>query len=360
MLGVALVVAAAAVVGGLALAQQSGPSGEALLNDTRDRYAAAETLVVNATVAVANDTEARTYQVSLAATDENRSKLTVTGENGTVVAGTNGSVAWVHSERLGVTRVVSRDDLRSKHDAWNESHQWHDGEHWNESHAAKLDAARSLLADWTPENTTTELAGTELIDGTATQVVTVTPDNESRSGTLTYWIDANESTVVQQRFEGEHGTVTARYTLTEFNASIAPSTFEPPSRMALDRATAVTSFGTLQQATSFDLPKFDGDGFEFESGSTIRYGNSTTVVQQYDGPAAVAVVTTNADRNVTERGNATTVEVAGREALLAETERGTVVSWTDGDVRHAIVAEQPRETVLGYAEAMLNDTGAAA
>jgi outer membrane lipoprotein-sorting protein len=357
MLGVALVVAAAAVVGGLALAQQSGSSGEALLNDTRDRYTSAETLVVNATVTVANDTEARTYQVSLAATDENRSKLTVTGENGTVVAGTNGSVAWVHSERLGVTRVVSHDDLRSKHDAWNES-QWRDGEHWNDSHEARFEAMQSLVHDWTPENTTTEIVGTESIAGTDTQVVTVTPDNESRAGTLTYWIDADESTIVQQRFQGEHGTVTARYTLTEFDASIAPSTFEPPSRLALDRATAVTSFGTLQQATSFDLPKFDGDGFDFESGSTIRYGNSTTVVQQYDGPAAIAVVTTNADQNVTERGDATTVEVAGREALLAETDRGTVVSWTDGDVRHAVVAEQPRETVLGYAESMLQGTEA--
>lgn len=328
----ALAVTVVAVGGSL-----TAPSGEAILNETSDRYESADTVVGAATVTVSNETRNASYQLTFAATDDNESRVSVTGTNGTTVVGTNGSVAWVHDEATGLTRVVN--ESTAEPSALNESQ--------NESARRAADRLRQVAFDWTAENTTATRVGTETIDGSETWVVEVESTNESRNGTVTYWIDQETSVVHKQRYTDRETTVTVRYTETRFDVALADSTFQPPGVQA-DRTQTVETFDALQDATSVSVPEL-GDA-QFEEGYVASGGQ--TGVARYSEPN-VSVVATAASVPVTA-DNTTRVELAGRTVNVTTRDGQTVVTWDGEETTVAVVAED-RETALAVAERLLTD-----
>lgn len=343
VIALALAALVAAGVAGVTIAAPNAPAGDAILNDTADRYESAESVVGAATVTVENDTATREYEVSFAATDGNESRVSVTGDNGTYVFGTNGTVAWVHDEATGLTQVYDEADAEENSEerraAWEENSSW--------------DASdRAALYDWSRENATAERIGTETVDGTEAYVVRVTPADDTE-GELTVWVTTDDSTVVRQELTGPNGTVVVDVTRTEFDASVADSTFQPPTDDAATAGETVESLDALRETTELTLPAVSDDRFAFDRGSTLAYGESVVAVQQYTGPVDLTVVTTDSDGESTALGgeaeNVTETTVADTTVSVAETDRGLAVWWTEGDTRYGVVADTDRETLLAVA-----------
>lgn len=356
VLVLALAVVGATAVAGVTLAAPNPPSGDAILDDAESKYESADSVLGDATVTVANDTESETKTLSYVVTDDNESKVSVETENGTLVAGTNGTVGWLHSEKTGLTRVFDLDELRNASEnesAWNQSAL---AERYdfsaNESNWNATDHS-DWGANWTEENMTAERVGTETLDGTEAYVVEVEPEDDRAEGTLTVWVATEDSVILKQQFETENATTTVRYTETQFNVSVADSTFDPPSVDSITPGTAVESFDTLQNATEIDLPELTNESYEFDRGSTILYGDSVVVVQQYTGPQNVSLVSTTAEELPGQAENATETTVAGVTVNVTETDRGVAVWWSDGDVRHGVIADAERDVVLELAREVL-------
>jgi len=341
VLALALAALVAAGLAGVTIAAPNAPSGDTILNETADRYESAASVVGQATVTVENDTTTREYEVSFAATDDNESRVSVTGDDGTYVLGTNGTVAWVHDETTGLTRVYDETDAEAAAD---EREAWADNASWDARDRAKL-------YDWSRENATAERVGTESVGGTEAYVVRVTPADDTE-GTLTVWVATESSTVLRQELTGPNGTVVVDVTETEFDVSVADSTFQPPGTAGPTVGETVSSVDALRETTALPVPAVTDDRFSFDRGSTLAYGESTVVVQQYTGATDLTVVTTDADRAVGETAdaeNVTETTLAGTTVTVAETDRGLAVAWTDGDTRYAVFGETDRETLLAVA-----------
>ena len=345
---VALAVAAVLLAGvaGVTLAASAPPSGDEILDDAEQRYDAADSVVGTAVVTVSNYTEARTYEVSFAATDDNESRVSVAGDNGTYVAGTNGSVGWVHDEATGLTRVYDESDaeaseeMEAKREAWAQNHSWDD--------------TRETLYDWSEENATAERVDTETVAGTEAYVVEVTPADDTE-GTVTVWVTTDDSTVVRQRLTGPNGTAIVDVTETTFNASVADSTFQPPGETAPSVGERVDSFDRLQDTTDATLPAVTDERFTFDRGSVVAYGGETAVVQRYTGATELTVATTTSDRTLdaADAENATETTVAGTTVSVTETEQGVAVWWSEGDVRHGVIADLDRDAVVEIAAGLI-------
>lgn len=343
---VAGLLVASAVLAGVAF-NLTAPSGEAILDDTSERYDSAETIAGSAVVTVSNDTRTETYDATFAATDDNESRVSVTGPNGTTVVGTNGTVAWVHDPDTGLTRVYDEDGADPSE--LNKSQ--------NETLRDKGESVRSLLFDWTEENTTATRDGSTTIDGTEAWIVTVEPTNESRDGTLTYWIAQESSTVLKQEYTDDDGTVTVRYTETRFDVSLANSTFQPPGAVT-DRTERVETFDALQSATTITVPAL-GDGYTFTEGAVTDYGGETAAAS-YEGQANVTIVTSLAEEVPVETGDATQVDLGGVTANVTSEDGRTVVVWQENGVTVAVVTDADRDTALALAERIVDsaDDGA--
>lgn len=342
VIALALAALVAAGLAGVGIAAPNAPTGDTILNDTADRYESAESIVGAAVVTVENDTTTSEYEVSFAATGDNESRVSVTGDNGTYVFGTNGTVAWVHDEATGLTRVYDESEVEAKSEERRAA--WEENTSWDASDRAKL-------YDWSRENATVERIGTETVDGTEAYVVRVTPADDTE-GELTVWVTTEDSTVVRQELAGPNGTVVVDVTRTEFDASVADSTFQPPTDDAPTVGETVESLDALRQTTDLMLPAPTDDRFAFDRGSTVAYGDSVVAVQQYTGPADLTVVTTDADRAPGETAsaeNVTETTVADTTVSVAETDRGLAVWWTEGDTRYGVVADTDRETLLAVA-----------
>ena len=337
--GVLLVVGVAAVAG-LGLADVGDPTGDAILDDVEDRYGTADTVVGAATVTVENDTTERQYNTSFTFGEGNASRVSVSGDNRTVIAGTNGTVAWVHDERTGITRVLS-----------NGSHAGN-GTHAPESNATgeyadngsvrnATERVRAFAFDWTEENTTATRTGREAVDGTDAWVVSVDPDNESREGTVTHWVGVDSSTVLKSEYDRPTATMTVEYTETRFNVSVADSTFQPPEP---DSGTVFDSFAPLQNATATTVPELGNDSYTFSEGRIAAFGGET-VITRYDGPANVTLAATTAEGDAPDE-NATTEEVAGETVNVTETDDGVAVTWERADRSVSLFTDADRGTAL--------------
>jgi outer membrane lipoprotein-sorting protein len=337
--GVLLVVGVAAVAG-LGLADVGDPTGDAILDDVEDRYGTADTVVGAATVTVENDTTERQYNTSFTFGEGNASRVSVSGDNRTVIAGTNGTVAWVHDERTGITRVLS-----------NGSHAGN-GTHAPESNATgeyadngsvrnATERVRAFAFDWTEENTTATRTGREAVDGTDAWVVSVDPDNESREGTVTHWVGVDSSTVLKSEYDRPNATMTVEYTETRFNVSVADSTFQPPEP---DSGVVFDSLAPLQNATTTTVPELGNDSYTFSEGRIAAFGGET-VITRYDGPANVTLVATTAEGDAPDE-NATTEEVAGETVNVTETDDGVAVTWERADRSVSLFTDADRGTAL--------------
>jgi outer membrane lipoprotein-sorting protein len=337
--GVLLVVGVAAVAG-LGLADVGDPTGDAILDDVEDRYGTADTVVGAATVTVENDTTERQYDTSFTFGEGNASRVSVSGDNRTVIAGTNGTVAWVHDERTGITRVLS-----------NGSHAGN-GTHAPESNATgeyadngsvrnATERVRAFAFDWTEENTTATRTGREAVDGTDAWVVSVDPDNDSREGTVTHWVGVDSSTVLKSEYDRPNATMTVEYTETRFNVSVADSTFQPPEP---DSGVVFDSLAPLQNATTTTVPELRNDSYTFSEGRIAAFGGET-VITRYDGPANVTLVATTAEGDAPDE-NATTEEVAGETVNVTETDDGVAVTWERADRSVSLFTDADRGTAL--------------
>ena len=337
--GVLLVVGVAAVAG-LGLADVGDPTGDAILDDVEDRYGTADTVVGAATVTVENDTTERQYNTSFTFGEGNASRVSVSGDNRTVIAGTNGTVAWVHDERTGITRVLSNGSHAGNGTHAPESNAT-DEYADNESVRNATERVRAFAFDWTEENTTATRTGREAVDGTDAWVVSVDPDNESREGTVTHWVGVDSSTVLKSEYDRPNATMTVEYTETRFNVSVADSTFQPPEP---DSGTVFDSFAPLQNATATTVPELGNDSYTFSEGRIAAFGGET-VITRYDGPANVTLAATTAEGDAPDE-NATTEEVAGETVNVTETDDGVAVTWERADRSVSLFTDADRGTAL--------------
>ncbi|XGI84022.1 outer membrane lipoprotein carrier protein LolA [Halorutilales archaeon Cl-col2-1] len=375
-------------------------TADGVLEGVHERYNSSETLAGNATVEVSKEDETRSYSVSFAVADENESRVSVDSENRSAVLGSNGSAVWLHSEKEGVTRVYSRDEIRDAKEGdiepfgfgrqpFDHNHS-RDGEYehlWGSVDANEtnpkpwdIDAVHDHGYDHSQAsnhtiNTTSEYVGRQSLRGTEAHVVEITLRDENQSRhpetLVTYWV-SNDDVVLRQEVETPNATVTVDVTQTRFNVSIADSTFEPPTGEDTTQFATSTfdSFDGLQDSTDFELLRL-GSNYSFDEGRKVVYAGETAAVQEYvDDGSRLRVVSAEdtsrsfgfADRHTSTSVNKTStqetevvIDGVNTTVTVSETSRGAAVSWThetDGDeLRHAVVSEtESAETVLEVVE----------
>jgi outer membrane lipoprotein-sorting protein len=319
VVAVSLVVGAgAAITGG----QSGQPSGDAVLNDTRDRYADAESLVTSAEVTVGNDTANRTATVDVAAAG-NQSRTVVTGPNATYRFGVNETIAWY----VGPNRTAAWDRNASVRPAGNDS----------------MAAAARPADGW--ENVTAEYLRSGSDDGTDAHVVEVRHDDGE--GTATLWIAQSDSRLLRAELSDGTNRTTVDYGDTRFNVSVHDSTFDPPSdRIAVTSVKRYDTFAAVQANTTLDLPTLDAT---FREASVLTRASETTVAQQYrDSGDNVTVISTTSDREF-DRENATAVTVNGHDANVTAVRDRAVVYWTDDGVTTAVVVDAGEDRAVEVA-----------
>ncbi|AXG10934.1 LolA family protein [Haloplanus rubicundus] len=321
VVAVSLVVGAgAAITGG----QSGQPSGDAVLNDTRDRYADAESLVTTAEVTVSNDTANRTATVDVAAAG-NQSRTVVTTDNGTYRTGVNESIAWY----VGPNRTAAWDRNASVRPT--------------DTASVPTNLTDHSLDGW--ENVTAEYLRSDSDDGTDAHVVEVRHDDGE--GTATLWIAQSDSRLLRAELTDGRNRTTVDYGDTQFNVSVHDSTFDPPAdRIAVTSVERYDSFAAVQANTTLDLPTLDAT---FREASVLTRSSSTTVAQEYrDGGDNVTVISTTSDREF-DRENATAVTVNGHDANVTAVRDRAVVYWTDGGVTTAVVVDAGEDRAVEVA-----------
>ncbi|QGX96370.1 DUF2092 domain-containing protein [Haloplanus rallus] len=330
---VVAVVALVAVAGAATTGTDDGqPSGESVLNDTRDRYAAADTVVVTANVTVDNGSANRTSTVEFAAAG-NRSRTVVAGQNVTYRTGVNETVAWyvgpnrsVAVERGAAGRVAGVEPVGNA--------------------SSTLDPT-NRSADEANLSATYLRRGSD--DGTDAHVVEVRPDDPSATTTATVWVAVDDSRLLRVETEDGTNTTVIDYRETRFNASVHDSTFDPPGdRLSVASVERYDAFGAAQTNTSLDLPRLDA---EFRNATVLTRAAGTNVAQRYrDDGDDVTVVSTTADREFDRSGeNATRVTVDGHEANVTTVRDAAVVYWEDDGVTTAVVVEGSEDRAVSLA-----------
>jgi len=331
LVAVAAAVVLVAVAG--ATAMDDEPSGEAILNETRDRYARADSVVGTANVTVTDGTETADATVEFV-TAGNGSRVVVTTANRSYRAGSNGSVAWY---------VAPNESAAYEHDALRE-----------EAALARDDTAatpRQVLNRTGDHygNVSVTVLRTAVEDGTEAYVLRVTPENESHDGNATLWVARDDSRLLRATVTDGTNRTVVDFEDTRFNASVHDSTFDPPSdRVAVTGFEEYGGFAAAQSNTTLALPRLDAT---FERAGVVERPEGTAVAQEYAvGGDRVTVVSTTLDREFDD-ANGTAVEVNGRTAT-ATTVRGgeaAVVYWRSGGVTTAVVVEADVDRALELA-----------
>jgi outer membrane lipoprotein-sorting protein len=323
---------AAGLTGALPFAGQS--DGDAVVEDVRDRYESAETYTAEVTVNATNGTATETQNLSVAHAAPNSSRLTLEDEGGDVVYGTNGTVAWVYDEANDTARVYPLNGT-----AWNST------DAGNDTHPANL-------STYLEENVSATVVGSETVRGAETTVVRLDPENESREGTTTLWVDDDDRVHRLRTTRGENVT-TVEFRGQHFNASIHESTFRPPTDAAVTVAVneRYDSFDAAQAGTDVELRSLDGD-YEFVEAATVTRGGATVTTQQYTetGTNATVALAATADSLPYDAENGTSVTVDGADATYVERDEGGAVLWTEGGLTRGVAADVSREELVELAE----------
>jgi outer membrane lipoprotein-sorting protein len=323
-------VAVVALVGGAVVGatitsgQSSQPSADAVLDDARDRYADAESLVVTAEVIVSNATANGTATVEFAAAG-NQSRTVVEAPNRTYRAGVNESVAWY----VGPNRTAAWDRNASLGPAGNAP--------------VPTDLANRSIDDW--ENGTAEYLRRGSDDGTDAHVIEVRHDGSE--GTATLWIARSDSRLLRAEMTDGTNRTTVDYRDTQFNVSVHGSTFDPPAdRIAITSVDSYDTFAAVQTNTTLDLPELDAT---FREASVLARASSTTVAQQYeDAGDNVTVISTTSDREF-GTDDATSVTVHGHAANVTTVRDRAVVYWERDGVRTAVAVDASEDRALELA-----------
>lgn len=380
------------VTAGLSIGATTGPSGEAVLNETRSQYANAETVVVDATVTVRNDSATKEFDVSAVAAEGNRSRVTVTGDDRNVTVGTNGSAAWLSTPETPVALVLQNGTVRTtgpvgafanastpgnvsglngsttgnlsklNFSEFENASVIGNGSELNYSAMGAVD--RSPWAggpDARKANVSVERVETTDYEGTRAHVVSVTPKNESVDVELRMWVDAENSTVLRQRLTTPNGTVAVDVHRTRFDASVADSEFEPPA--AGPDAVGVRTVEdaeSLHSETPFEAVT-PVAGFDLDRGVVVeRRGNTTAFGQFSNATMTVRVVQTTAtsvpsmaaamtDADVdagVEVENTTTRTVNDTTVTVSHVEGQTIVRWDTGDGTVVVAGDLTADRLL--------------
>ncbi|MFB6128050.1 MAG: hypothetical protein ABEJ79_12265 [Halolamina sp.] len=373
--GLLMVLVGIGAASGFTLAAVDQPSGEEILNDTSDRYDAADTVTIKATVRATNGTNATSWNVSAVAADGNRSRVTVEGENRSVVAGSNGTAAWTFDPTTGTTTIYRNGTVTTVGPLGNRTTR-NVSDHGAANHSAANYSAENYTAPsdpafyWDAANRSVERVDTTRYEGAEVYVVSVTHVNESVDGEARFWIRTNDSVVLKQRATTPNGTLVVEYEQTRFNVSAANSTFQPPSADDAAGLTPVDSLGDLAEETPFRALAVDGDDADgdravaFERGVVTALGadDGTTAVSRYaDGSRTVTLVQTGAETPPVDADNASTetVTVGDRTVNVTETDDRVVVWWTTDKTTVALSGDAPRERLLDLVEAVEPATEAA-
>jgi outer membrane lipoprotein-sorting protein len=349
----ALVAVAGVAVGGVALAEDR-PSGDTVLERAGERYANAETYTGTATVTVSNDTASANATVEYAAAEPNGSRVRVTRGNATLVAGTNGTVAWV-VHPSGLVRAWPANETDERARAWAENE--------TDVSEANLTAWREAAAadgvhHWSLENNTTAtVTGTETVGGDETYVVEVEPLDGNVSADATLWVATDDYRVLRWVTTDGTNRTTVDVATQRFNASVHESTFQPPA----DRVTglAATTYDSLEAAAAavdHALPRLTAPGYRFARADVLDYRGESVVASTYaaDGDAANAtLLSTTADDLPYDAGDADdarNVTVDGRDAVAGTVRDRSVVAWSDGDVTYALVTGASVDEAVALAE----------
>jgi outer membrane lipoprotein-sorting protein len=398
---VAFLLVAAAAVGAAAL--DTAPSGEQLLDDASDRYRTAETVVGTAEVTATNGSVTRTASVELAFARPNATRVSVTPREGPArTVGTNGSVAWAYNESTGQLRVVRKGadgnwsldgvagdgpDVAAQFAAGEDApRNWGDRDEgnatakshpnvsradlraaWNETAWAREPGALAAAFD---DNTTAERLGRAPVDGTDAYRLRVEPTNGSWNATVEVWVGVEDRRLLRSEITRDGWTTTTTYDLA-VNASVHPSTFQPPT----DRADTLFAPRTVDtpeaaaEAAGRDLPRLEAAGYDFASATVLERDGVTTVAQSYEatdggtgvvlasadaGPDALPYTVGDVDADESDgSANASTVEIDGTTATVVQRGDRTAVVWTtdrDGETHTvAVVARLPSEDVIDLA-----------
>ena len=336
-----VLIVAAAVLAGASLAD--GPTGEAVLEDVRQKYETADNVVGEATIVVTNGTETERASVEFAAAEGDRSRVTVRygdGEEGrTVVFGTNGSVGWVYEPTTGVTRTYE-----------------------NETKEEELETKVTELQEAYEENVSVERVGIETVGGEEAHILELRSEREGEdrwNGTARVWVSTEDSTVLKARATGKEGTATVTFEETLFDASVHDSTFEPPSESGelvpgADRE-EFDDLDAAQTETEIGIPDLREE-YGFEGAVVASYRDDETATAEYAtdmGDVYVAVTTSDAfEDDGAEGGETETVTFGDTTAKVADSPRGSVVYWTEGGETTAVVTRGPRSTAISVAESV--------
>jgi outer membrane lipoprotein-sorting protein len=361
LLVVGVVAVAVLALGGLAAAEMvtaDGPDGETILNDSAQRYATAESVTGNATVTVTNGTETETATVEFAATDDDSSRLVVHHNGSTAAVGTNGTVAWVYAPSAGIVRTVDPDDvnetaMRQRLAAVNDTTGTATPAPETLTVTPMSTAERETLRENVRDNVTVTRTDTTTVDGEEAYVVAVESTNESVTATATAWVSTDDSRLLQMRVTDGDYELTVDYSAQQFNASIHPETFKPPTDRSASAALGTTSYEryeALAANASVAAPELDADGYAFHEGVVGTAQGETIVAQRYDGPANVTVVTTDAALPFGDANR--TVTVDGQQANVTSGRDRTVVYWTNEETTYAVVSEGPVEETVALARAL--------
>ncbi|MFB6102446.1 MAG: outer membrane lipoprotein carrier protein LolA [Haloplanus sp.] len=328
-----LVVVLTALVAVAGAATTDGqPSGNAVLNDTRDRYASADSVVATADVTVSNASANRTATVEFAAAG-NESRTVVATDDATYRTGVNETVAWYVGPNR--TAVWERDAL---------------GPTAGVGSAANASAPFAALSNLTADeaNVSVEYLRTGSDDGVEAHVVDVIPDRDDAVRT-TLWVATTDSRLLRVEIGDGTNTTVVDYRETRFNVSVHESTFDPPSdRLSVTAVERFDTFDAVQANTSLDLPELDAT---FRNATVITRASGTHVAQQYRADDDdVTVVSTTTDREFNRSaGNVTRVTVNGHAANVTTVGDVTVVYWETEGVTTAVVVEAGQDRAVELA-----------
>jgi hypothetical protein len=203
------------------------------------------------------------------------------------------------------------------------------------------------------ENVTATTLRTEQVDGAEAYVVELQHVDESANGTVTLWVDTEDSRVHRVVTERGDTEVTVTFSNQRFDASVHERTFRPPtgaSTVTVAASERYDSFDAAQAGTDLALSEL-GEGYEFQRAVVATRGGVTVTTQEYVGDDADVAVLATAD-SLPPETNGTSVTVAGADATYVEREAGGAVYWTDDGVTRGVAADLPRERLLELAESL--------
>jgi len=394
----AILVAVVAVAAVGAVPFDDGPpDGETVLNRSAQQYAAADTVVGDATVSVTAGNESVSRQHAFAFADGGRARVSVSADTYTYVVGTNGSVAWLQDERTDRVVAVELPENASFWIGNRSALAATDGSVWagNETtlpgnHTATLGNRTLTLGNYNAfenhtavgtwrnwhdgngshgidGNLTAETVETTTLNGTEVYVVEVAHTNESASGTVTLWIGTEQYRVQKVQAAAADWQATATMDV-RFNVSVYNTTFRPPESAAsvtrYERAT-YERFSAAQANTSVLLGT-PGDGYAFADATVTTRAGRTIAVQRYTDtatsstvrvaatadslPVAVNDSTATGTRANGTATNGTTVTVAGYDGTHITRDGRAAVIWEQNGVTRAVIADEPRAALVELAE----------